>query len=100
MRPKSIGWLHSECAQMLEFSDGFQVLLVALHVVQLPQGFRSMNLIVVGRLIRIRPVPNIIQFVLVCAIVVGAIVVGIFFNVAGGLIGSSGGLRLGGVRLQ
>ena len=99
MRTKSIGWLHSEFAQMLEVIDGFQPVLVAFHVVHMPQEFQPMDLIVAGWLIRKRPVPHIVQIFFVGAIVVGAIAVGVFFDLGGGLIGSSAGLRFGGVRI-
>ena len=99
MCPKLIGWPHFESAQMLEFVDGFQLVFVLLHIIHLPQGFRSTNLIVPGWLTRIRPtlhavrmalVAIIVGIIVVGAIVVGAIVVGVFFDVGTGSIGSSG----------
>ena len=46
MCPESIGRFHSEFAQMLEFIDGFQLVLVAREVIRLPQGFRSMDFVI------------------------------------------------------
>ena len=79
-------------------------ILVAFHVVGLPQELRSMNLMVARWWTGIRPVLHVVPIILVGAIivgtiVVGAIVVGVVFNVGSGLIGSSGGLRSRSVRL-
>ena len=103
MRPKWVWWLHSQCTQMLEFIGGFQLVFLALHVVWLPQGFRLTNLTVAGwwsqmRRTRRRPVLHVIRIILVGAIsvstiVVGIIVVGVFFDVGSGLIPPSRSLR-------
>ena len=94
VRPKSIGLFHSEFAEMLEFIDGFQLILISFNVVRLPQGFRSMDLGIDGWLIRRRPVLHIVVLD-ICAIVVR-----VFLGVGAGLSGSSGGLRPEGVRLS
>ena len=39
VRPKSVGWLHSECAQVSEFFDGLDFMVVLLHIIWLPQRF-------------------------------------------------------------
>ena len=93
--PKSIGRFHSEFAQMLEFMDGFQLVLISLDVLELPQGFRSMDLIIAWYLTPIGRVPRIVVLD-IRAILVGIVV----FDVGRGLSGSSGRLRLGGVRLS
>ena len=35
--PKSVGWLHSQCAQMREFVDSVDLMFVLLHIIWLPQ---------------------------------------------------------------
>ena len=72
--PKLIGWLHSECLQMLEFIDSHGVMFVLLHIIWLPQRLWSTNLIVAGRWTR--PTLRVLQIVLV-AIIVGTIIVGV-----------------------
>ena len=49
VRPKSIGWLHSECAQVSEFVDSLQFRVVLLHMIWLPQQFWHSNSTVAGR---------------------------------------------------
>ena len=49
VRPKLIGWLHSERAQMLEFVDSLDLTFLLLHIIWLPQRFWSTNGIVAGR---------------------------------------------------
>ena len=43
VRPKSIGWLHSKCAQVLEFVDSLDLMCVLLHIIWLGQRFWSTN---------------------------------------------------------
>ena len=74
VRPKSRGWFHSEFAQMLEFIDSFQLVRISFHVVRLPQGFWSMNLVLAGWLIPIRPVLHIV------VLQIPAIVIGVFYR--------------------
>ena len=103
LRPESIGWRHSECAQVLDFVDSPDLLFVLLHIVWLPQRFWSTKGIVAGR--RSRPTLCGLRIVLVTSIVgttiVGTIFVGVivifFFEVGIGLVRSSGSLRFGGV---
>ena len=103
VRPKSIGWLHSKFAQVLEFVNSLDLMFVLLHMIWLPQRFWSTNGIVAGRWSR----PSLcgVRIVLV-AIMVGATIVGtffigviviIFFEVGMGLVRSRGSLRSGGV---
>ena len=49
VRPKSIGWLHSECAGMLEFVHSLASMFILLVLIWLPQRFWSTNGIVAGR---------------------------------------------------
>ena len=39
VRSKLIGWLHSECAQVLEFVYSLDLMFVLLHIIWLPQRF-------------------------------------------------------------
>ena len=39
VRPKSIGWLHSERGQGSEFFDSLDFMVVLLHMIWLPQRF-------------------------------------------------------------
>ena len=57
MCPKSIRRFYSEFPWTLEFSDGFQNVLVSLEAIRLPQELRSTDLILAGWLTsRKRPV--------------------------------------------
>ena len=49
VRPKSVGWLHSERPQVSEFFDGLDFMVVLLQIVWLPQRFWFRNSIVTGR---------------------------------------------------
>ena len=49
VRPKSIAWLHSERAQVSEFVDSLDFMVVLFHVIWLPQCFWLTNSIVAGR---------------------------------------------------
>ena len=49
VRPKSLGWLHSERAQVSEFFDGLDFMVVLLQIIWLPQRFWFRNSIVTGR---------------------------------------------------
>ena len=49
MRPKSIGWLHSERAQASEFVDSLDLMVVLLHTIWLPQRLWLSNSIETGR---------------------------------------------------
>ena len=49
VRPKSIGWLHSNHAQVLEFIDNLDFMVVLFHVIWLPQRFWSTSSIAAGR---------------------------------------------------
>ena len=49
MCPKSIEWLHSQCAQVLKIVDSLYPMFVLLHIVWLPQRLWSTNEIVAGR---------------------------------------------------
>ena len=49
VRSKSIGWLHSERAQVSEFVDSLDYMFVLFHIIWLPQPFWSTNSIVAGR---------------------------------------------------
>ena len=49
MRPKPIGSLHSERAQVSEFVDSLDFMVVLFHMIWLPQRFWSTNSIVAGR---------------------------------------------------
>ena len=49
VRPKSIGWLHSERAQVSELIDGLDFMVVLWHVRWLPQQFWFQRSIVTGR---------------------------------------------------
>ena len=48
MCPKSIGRFHPKFAHMLEFIHSLQLVLVAREVIWLPQGFQSMDFVIVG----------------------------------------------------
>ena len=48
MRPKSIGRLHSERAQVSEFFDILDFMVVLLHMIWLPQRLWLSNSIVIG----------------------------------------------------
>ena len=52
VRPKSIGWPDSECAQALEFVNSPNLMFVLLHIIWLLQRFWATNGIVAGRLSR------------------------------------------------
>ena len=99
---KSIGWLHSECAWMLEFVYSFELVFVLLHIIWLPQRFRSTNLIVAGRWTRgtRHGVQIVLVAIMVGTVVVGVIVVGFSFSEVGsGLVCSSRILLFWSVRL-
>ena len=49
VRPKSVGWLHSERAQVSEFFDGPDLMVVLLQIIWLPQRFWFQNSIVTGQ---------------------------------------------------
>ena len=49
VRPKSIGWLHSERAQVSLFVDSLHFMVVLFHVIWLRQRFWSTNSIVAGQ---------------------------------------------------
>ena len=49
VRPKSIGWLHSERALVWGFLDSLDFMVVLLHMIWLPQRFWLSNSIVTGR---------------------------------------------------
>ena len=49
VRSKSIGWLHSECAQVSEFFNSLDFMVALLHMIWLPQRFWLLNSIVTGR---------------------------------------------------
>ena len=76
VRAESIGRLHSECAQVLEFLNSVDLMFVLLHILWLPQRFSSSNGIVAGRWTR--PTLCGVQIVLV-AIIVGTTIVGTIF---------------------
>ena len=63
VHPKSIGWLHSERVQVLDFVHSLDFMVVLFHTIWLPQRFWSMNSIVAGRWRR--PTPCGIRIVLV-----------------------------------
>ena len=101
---KSIGWLHSECAQVLEFVNNLDLMFVLLQIKWLPQRFWSMNRILAGRCsrpflcgVRIVLVAVMVGATIVVTVFIGVIVIG-FFQVRIGLVRSSGSLRSGGVR--
>ena len=48
VRPKSVGWLQSERAQVLDFFDGHNFMVVLLQVTWLPEQFWSRHSIVTG----------------------------------------------------
>ena len=103
VRPKSIGWLHSQCAQVLEFVDSLDLMFVLLHIIWLPQPSWSTNGIVAGRWsgptlcgVRIVLFAIIVGTTIVGTVFVGIIVIS-FFEVGIGLVRSSGRLRFGGV---
>ena len=48
MCPKSIGQFHSGFPQMMEFIDGFQLVLVGREVIRLSPGLWSMDFVIVG----------------------------------------------------
>ena len=98
MCPKSKGWLHSECAQMLEYVGSQDLMFVLLHIIWLPQRLPSTNGIGVGGWarqtlhgIRIVLVAIIVGTTIVRTILEGVIVV-FFFEVGSGLVCSSGSL--------
>ena len=49
VRPKSIGWFHSERTQVSEFVDSLHFMFVLFHIIWLPQRFWLTNSIVAGR---------------------------------------------------
>ena len=49
VRPKSIGWLHCERAQVSEFVDSLDIMVVLFHIIWLPQRFWLTNSIIAGR---------------------------------------------------
>ena len=49
VRPESVGWLHTERAQVSELLDGLDFLVVSLHMIWLPQRFWFRHSIVTGR---------------------------------------------------
>ena len=91
IRPKWIGCPRSGFAQMLEFMNGCQLILIGFHVLRLTPGFRPMDLIIPGWLIRIRPALHVVHNIPVLAIIGG-----FFFGVAGGIGSLSSSLPLGG----
>ena len=103
--PKSIGWLHSECAQVLEFVHSLDPMFLLLHLIWLPQRFWSTNGIVAGRWARptLRSVPIVLGAIAVGSTIIGTIFEGVivvfFLDVGSGLVRSIGSLRFGSVRL-
>ena len=49
VRPKSVGWLRSERAQVSEFFDCLDFMVVLLHIIWLPQRLWFRHSIVTGR---------------------------------------------------
>ena len=49
VRPKLIGWFHSECTQVSELLDGLNFMVVLRHVIWLPQRFWFRHSIVTRR---------------------------------------------------
>ena len=52
VRPKSMGWFHSERTQVSELIDGLDFMVVLRHVIWLPQRFWFRRSIVTGRCCR------------------------------------------------
>ena len=93
MCPQSIARLHFEFAQMLEFMDGFQLVLVTLEVIRLPQGLWSTDFVIAGWLpSRLRVV--LLEIKVVSVGIRPIVVLGIGTVVVGVISGSSGCLRL------
>ena len=49
MRPKLLGWPHSELAQVSEFVDSLDLMFLLLHIIWLPQRLWSTNSILTER---------------------------------------------------
>ena len=92
MCPKSIGWLHSKCAQMLEFVDSLHLMFDLLNIIWLPQGLWSTSGIVAGRWARstLHGVRIALVAIIVGTTIVGTsfegVIVALFFEIGSGLV--------------
>ena len=100
MCPKSIGWLQSERAQVSEFFDGLDFMIVLRHVIGLPLRLWHRHRIVAGRCCRPHGLLRIFFFVVelewpgfIVVVVVVVVVIGV------GLVRSSRSLCFRGIRM-
>ena len=100
MCPKSIGWLQSERAQVSEFVDGLDFMIVLRHVIGLPLQLWHRHRIVAGWCCRPHGLVGIFFFVVglewqgfSVVVVVVVVVIGV------GLVRSSRSLCVRGIRM-
>ena len=104
MCPKSIGWLQSERAQVSEFVDGLDFMIVLRHVIGLPLRLWHRHRIVTGWCCRPHGLVRIFFFVVgfvvglewpgfIVVVVVVVVVIGV------GLVRSSRSLCFRGIRM-
>ena len=100
MRPKSIGWFHSELTQVSELIDSLDFMVVLRHVIGLPQRFWLRHSILTGRWCR----PTLCGVVRIILLVVGpgvgwVVFIIVIVVIGVGLVRSSKTLRPPGIRL-